>query len=124
MHKNFTHLLTIQDQGQSQFNLLNRHISNKHYAFFRGFTRYTGYSSTIGCSLTKLLFSVSLDVSTNVDETIKVQVPQCDRLTPGGTTQATRKIDNSILAKTTIFSIKIYFLSFCPTGETPPFTVT
>lgn len=106
---NFIHILTIQDQGQSEFNLLNRYTSNKHYPFFCGFTRYRGYPLTISCSLTKLLFSVSLDVSTNVDETIKVQVPQRDHFTPGGTIQATGKIINSILTKTTILSTKIYF---------------
>lgn len=95
MHKNFIHILTIQDdQGQTEFNLLNRYMSNKHYQFFSGFTSYTGYSLTIGCSLTKLFFSVSFDVSTNVDETIKVQMTQCDHLTPGGTLQATRNIVN------------------------------
>lgn len=94
MHKNYIHILTIQDQGQTEYNLLNRYISNKHYKIFSGFTSYTGYSLTIGCSLTKLLFSASFGVSTNVDETIEVQVPQCDHLTPGGTLQATRKIVN------------------------------
>lgn len=117
------HVLTVQDQGQSEFNPLNRYTSNKH-PFLCEFTRHTGYSLTIGSSLTKLLFSVSLHVSTNVDETIKVQVPQCDHLTPGGTSEATRKIINSILAKTAILNIKIYFLSFCLTDETPPFMVT